>query len=103
METLIELYDERAIENILGPMVFKPKKVIYLCPDEIASDKEKQNILREFFAYEGLGCDVEFAACSLYKADTIYRLLKKKGDENPDCAIDITGGTDAALFAAGAY
>lgn len=32
MKTLIELYDERAIENVLGPETFKPETVVYLCP-----------------------------------------------------------------------
>ena len=35
METLIELYDERAIENILAPDMFRPQRIIYLCPGEI--------------------------------------------------------------------
>ena len=32
MNTLIELYDERAIENILAPDMFHPRRIIYLCP-----------------------------------------------------------------------
>ena len=38
MDTLIELYDERAIENILSPDMFRPQHIIYLCPGEIAQD-----------------------------------------------------------------
>ena len=36
MNTLIELYDERAIENILAPDMFRPRRIVYLCPGEIA-------------------------------------------------------------------
>ena len=35
MNTLIELYDERAIENILAPDMFHPRRIIYLCPREV--------------------------------------------------------------------
>ena len=38
MDTLIELYDERAIENILAPDMFRPQRIIYLCPGDIVRD-----------------------------------------------------------------
>ena len=41
MDTLIELYDERAIENILAPDMFRPQRIIYLCPGEIAQDRKR--------------------------------------------------------------
>ena len=44
MKTLIELYDEVPIENVLAADTFLPERIIYLCPDEIAKDKEKQKI-----------------------------------------------------------
>ena len=103
MKTLIELYDERAIENILGPEVFRPQKVIYLCPEDVMNDPAKKKVIPDYFAYRGIDMETEFVGCSMYKADKIHRLIKKLCDEEPDCAIDITGGTDAALFAAGMY
>ena len=42
MDTLIELYDERAIENILAPDMFRPGRIIFLCPEEIAQDRMRQ-------------------------------------------------------------
>ena len=32
MKTLIELYDERPIENILATEVFRPERTVFLCP-----------------------------------------------------------------------
>ena len=40
---------------------------------------------------------------SLFKADRILRQLFTIGERFPDCAIDVTGGSDAALFAAGMF
>ena len=42
MKTLIELYDERAIENILAPDMFRPKSIVYLCPGEVAQNRKRQ-------------------------------------------------------------
>lgn len=103
MDTLIELYDERAIENTLGPEMFRPKRVIYLCTSEIMNDKNKRNTLARFFRERGLFVELEFVECSLYKADQILRQLLKIAGAYPDCTLDITGGTDAALFAAGMF
>lgn len=40
---------------------------------------------------------------SRFKADRILRQLFTIGEKYPDCAIDVTGGSDAALFAAGMF
>ena len=49
MNTLIELYDERAIENILAPDMFRPQRIVYLCPGEIVRDRMRQEKLAAFF------------------------------------------------------
>ena len=101
MNTLIELYDERAIENILAPDMFRPRRIVYLCPDEIAQDRTRQETLAAFFRRRGWEPELIFVETSLFKADRILRQLFTIGERFPDCAIDITGGSDAALFAAG--
>jgi len=103
MQTLIELYDERAIENVLAPDTFRPARVIYLCPSEIAQNRGRQNKLRDFFARRGWEPELIFMEASLFKADRILRQLLYIGEKYPDCAIDVTGGSDAALFAAGMF
>ena len=103
METLIELYGDRALENILGPEVFKPKRIVYLCPPEIAADKGKQDILRNFFAHRSFRPEIIFLESSLYDADRVRKQLKLTAGQYGDCVIDITGGTDAIMFAAGMF
>lgn len=103
MDTLIELYDERAIENILAPDMFRPKRIIYLCPSEIAQDRVRQEKLRAFFLRRGWKPELTFIEASLFKADRILRQLMTIGEKYPDCALDVTGGSDAALFAAGMF
>ena len=38
MKTLIELYDDRPIENVLGTEMFRPERTVFLCPPEIAGN-----------------------------------------------------------------
>lgn len=103
MDTLIELYDERAIENILAPDMFRPKRIIYLCPGEIAQNRNRQEKLKDFFLRRGWKPELIFMEASLFKADRILRQLLSIGEKYPDCALDVTGGSDAALFAAGMF
>lgn len=103
MDTLIELYDERAIENILAPDMFRPKRIIYLCPAEIAQNRSRQEKMRAFFQRRGWQPELLFMETSLFKADRILRQLLTIGEKYPNCALDVTGGSDAALFAAGMF
>ena len=103
MNTLIELYDERAIENILAPDMFRPQRIVYLCPGEIVRDSTRQEKLAAFFQRRGWDPELVFLESSLFKADRILRQLVTVGEKYPDCAIDVTGGSDAALFAAGMF
>ena len=53
MNTLIELYDERAIENTLAPDMFRPRRIVYLCPGEVIRDRRRQETLAAFFRCRG--------------------------------------------------
>ena len=101
VQTLIELYDERAIENVLAADVFRPERIIYLCPEEIAADQARQKKYAAFFRKRGWKPQLTFVACSLYDSEEILRQLEAIHAEHTDCALDVTGGTDAALFAGG--
>ncbi len=101
METLIELYDERPLENVLGVEVFRPRKVVYVCPDRIAKNKTLQRQLRDYFAHRGQTVSLEFVKADVYRTEAILKTLRAIVSRCPDCAMDITGGTDAMLYAAG--
>lgn len=103
MNTLIELYDERAIENVLAADMFRPQRIIYLCPTEVAQNRERQEKIRDFFRYRGWEPELVFIEASLYKVDRIVRQLLAISEKYPDCAMDVTGGSDAELFAAGMF
>ena len=102
MNTLIELYDTAPIENVLGTEMFRPKEMILICPPEIEQDRQYRRSLRAYFEYRKIPIKLTFIPVSMLDAVKIERVLREVLDAHPDCAIDISGGTDAALFAAGA-
>ena len=101
MQTLIELYDERPLENILGVEVFRPERVVYVCPDDIGSLKRFQPKLAAYFRHRGLEPEIVMMKTEFYESSAMLNVFRDIVQRYPDCAIDITGGTDAALFAAG--
>lgn len=103
MNTLIELYDERAIENVLAADMFRPQRIVYLCPTEVAQSRERQEQIADFFRHRGWTPELFFLEASLYKVDRILRQLLAISEKYPDCALDVTGGSDAELFAAGLF
>ena len=101
MKTLIELYDERPIENVLASEVFRPERTVFLCPSEVMHDRTEQEKLRRYFRHRGLETELVFLESSLYNSEKILRQLRSVREKYPDCVLDITGGTESALFACG--
>ena len=54
MKTLIELYDERPVENVLATEVFRPDKTVFLCPSEIAQNPNAKNNIRTYLIHRGV-------------------------------------------------
>lgn len=101
MQTLIELYDERPLENVLGVEVFRPERVVYICPDDFSDKRRIREKLEEYFLHRGLMPELSFVRARVYESEAMLTLFRGIVAQYPDCAMDITGGTDAVLFAAG--
>ena len=101
MKTLIELYDERPLENVLATEVFRPETTVFLCPTGTAYDKQIKGKMNSFFSKRGVNTKIVFKPVDMYNAKSIQKCLCETVKEYPDCALDITGGTNDALFAAG--
>ena len=101
MKTLIELYDENPIENVLGTEVFRPKELVLLCPPEVESRRALKESLDKYFRHRGCPVRITIVPVSLLDADKVAKRIREILETREDCAIDISGGTDAALFAAG--
>ena len=102
MKTLIELYDERPIENVLGTEMFHPEETIMLCSPEVVSDKMLKESLGRYFEHRDCPVKLTVVPVSLLDAAKVEKQLRSILETHEDCAIEISGGTDASLFAAGA-
>lgn len=103
MKTLIELYDDSPLMNVLGTEMFRPERTVFICPPEVGRDRNLQQKLREYFAHRGVKTTLEFVTASLLDASQVEKRLQETVERYPDCAVDVAGGTDAALFAGGAF
>jgi len=102
MKTLIELYDRSPINNVLSTLMFRPEEMILICPPEVGENREFRQALRRFFEYMHCPVRLTFVQVSLLDALKTEKVLREILASHSDCAIDISGGTDASLFAAGA-
>lgn len=104
MKVLIELFDTEQIYNYIATLVFKPEKVYFVGDGEIMDDGCRRKAeklarmknLNTKFLYRFVNPD-NFILLRT-KIEEIIEDEKKHGNE---CVIDVTGGRDLALVAAG--
>ena len=101
MRTLIELYDERPLENVLSSQVFDPERTVFVCSREVYDSPRSRSTVRRYLEAKNCKSDVVFRPADMYQAEDVLRALEEICDTYEECVIDITGGTDAALFASG--
>lgn len=101
MDTLIELYDERPLENVLGTDMFRPKRTVFICGRESGGNSDAERKLKNYIRYRGLQTELVFMDAKHYSASSVLKTLRQAVTQYPDCVIDITGGTDDELFACG--
>jgi len=76
METLIELFDDRPMENILGVEMFRPRRVVYICPDYAARNAALHKKMRAYFSRRALSVELIFFKADVYDADAVLALLR---------------------------
>ena len=101
MLTLIELFDECQIENVMAGLKLMPDKIVfvghkkYMTPARIAA-------VEKFFRNRSHNINFEYKTVGRYDFDSIYRELTDICINNDRCTIDITGGKEIILAATGA-
>lgn len=103
--TIIELYDNTPINNIIGALTFEPEKVVYVgsfSRKQFAS--KKQPVLEKYFVQKHLdNTEIEYVQVRKDDLHDIIEKLEKIYAENDDCHfnIEVTGGEDLMLVAIG--
>ena len=100
IKTIIELFDECQIKNVIAPLKFNPEKIIYVGFKENMKRK-KTDALEAFLKEHGLNAAVEYEIVGRYSYDYIVKTLIRLIDENSGCGFDLTGGKELVLVAMG--
>lgn len=98
--TLIELYDKARIENIAGALLARADKLI-LVGDQRKEMERSKPIYEELILRRGRRTEVSFVSVNKNNLGNIVDKLSEVIGENDDCIIDLTGGDDLFLVAAG--
>lgn len=104
MKTLIELFDREPIYNYLAATVFRPQKVCFI-GDKAALDSDEMAAAEKFAKLNGINCTFEFVFANTNDYDGVRRAIAETiANETAlgnACTVDVTGGRDLALVAAG--
>ena len=103
MKTLIELYDKRPLENILATEVFRPERTVFLAPPKVAEDKALRAAVNAFLKGRGIESQLSVESVDMNDPQAVLEAMERVQAQYGDCALDICGGTDAALFAGGLF
>lgn len=96
MRTLVELYDNDSLCNAFAQDALGCEKLIFIGGKDM---EEKRERLRTYFAARS-NPELEFITADNRDTESIYKILKRIAADG-DCLINLTGGSDEAVFAAG--
>ncbi len=101
IKTLIELFDECAIENVITAAAFKPERIVYIGYKDVMTDARRKSISR-FFKMRNIKSKISYEVISKYNYSEIKNRINDILDRNEECVLDLTGGTELVLTAMGA-
>jgi len=102
METIVELYDKEPVLNFLAACSFRPENIVYLC-DMDSPVEENLKTARDFFRLRGQRVNVSAHEVKGRGIKSYMRAFDEIYHAYPGCVIDVTGGSDLALVAAGMF
>lgn len=99
-ETIIEIYDEEQIYNVLAITEFRPKNVVYIGTRKLKSKRVKNNLIT---CLRTLGLETKcfFYSTDMLSIEAIINELEHILSLFGEVAIDLTGGSEVALVAVG--
>ena len=101
IRTLVEIFDECQIENVIAALRYKPEKLIYVGYKKTMTSRRKKAIER-FFNMKGVDISIDYEIVGGNDYTYIVDKLNSIVDNNEDCYFDVTGGKELILAAIGA-
>lgn len=100
MNTIVELYDDEQILNVLMSLALRPENVVFVGNFKI--EQNRDNIER-FFKQRKLEIAVHFFTVDVNSASSILSVYEQIILNFPECAFDVSGGRDLPLVMAGIF
>lgn len=100
IKTLIELFVEYQIENVIASLLYRPEKVVFMGYKNVMTARRRAAAER-LFAMKKMKTEIEYVFTDRYDYGEMTDKLRAIADENEDCVIDITGGKEVMLAAIG--
>lgn len=100
MKTLIELFDDNQINNVVAALHLNPERIVFVGFAETIK-AHKLNALKEFFKMRNMEVVIETEIVGRYDYESICAKLDFIVARNEDCALDLTGGKELVLAAMG--
>ncbi len=98
--TIIELYDDEPICNVLAVSELMPENVVYLGPRKLKNKRIKSSII-SCLRLMGLSTRCYFYTADMQNLESVKAELTAIFDTFGECAVDLTGGGEVALTALG--
>ena len=98
-DTLIELFDRRQDDNLAAAALLRPRRAVFLCPGDLPAAVREG--ISSFIRRESPSTGVLFFSADLDDPAKTAKKLEKVLQLSGGGVIDITGGGEAAAFAAG--
>lgn len=98
--TLVEFFERSVVENICTSIAHTPDRVILIGYQKNLIQKHAERY-RSFFLKHGFDIDFQCKTVDKNNVAAIVCVLEEIIDKYPDCIIDVTGGEDLYIFAAG--
>ena len=98
MLTQIEFYDKDVIKNTLGVISIKPDKIVFVYDDTI-TDMNRFKSLEKCFKRHLPNAVLEKYPVDILKIDEIYDTVSRIINDNDECIVDFTGGSELMTIA----
>lgn len=100
--TVIEFFDkESAIENIASALLCSPERIVFIGSDAQLMDKRTRGY-KSILAARGINVEFLFRPVTRNRLNAVTDVLESIISESEECCIDLSGGDELYLVAAGA-
>lgn len=97
--TIVEFFDNEAINNAMGTLLLRPKRTVFLHEGEVSDTF--LNALERIMKKRKIKCEIVLEKTDVSTVESAKEKIEEIIEKYPDCDFDIAGGSDEMLVAMG--